>query len=443
MRRKVQDALEQLRVGWPKPSLTSNDPSLDRFSDVHLDEHTLCWLEHDFNHTNPAVTSRPRNINVASLKQLASDCQRPTTCSYEADQNDIQPPLSKHGSFAGRSVDVRLRKSSPVSSLDNRHDWDCDLFNLAESSERGPLYSLTNALINDNGLAEKLSIPTSALHNFLKGLEDGYEDVPYHNSIHASDVLHALSFFLHNSDLSYHLTSVELFAAIIAAAAHDFRHPGVNNAFLINSGHEIAIRYNDKSVLENHHAAETFNLLMKAHADILSGLSRQERFKFRRILIVMILGTDMAHHFSNVTEFKARMEAGLNLQEFEDRLEFLKFMLKCADISNPAQEKSLAFAWAHRITREKLDQGKREVELGIEVNGVSDEESFSTARNQIDFIDFLVYPTLSLLWMFETSLHDTLEPRLKASRDAWCRQLEDEDLSCCSSFSSETRYEAM
>ena len=45
---------------------------------------------------------------------------------------------------------------------------------------------------------------------------------------------------------------------LIAAACHDHEHPGQGNAFLIDTRHELAVRYNDVSVLENHHIASTF-----------------------------------------------------------------------------------------------------------------------------------------------------------------------------------------
>ena len=48
---------------------------------------------------------------------------------------------------------------------------------------------------------------------------------------------------------------------ILAAACHDVDHPGVNNIYLIESRDKLAIRYNDISVLENHHVAITFDVL--------------------------------------------------------------------------------------------------------------------------------------------------------------------------------------
>jgi hypothetical protein len=49
----------------------------------------------------------------------------------------------------------------------------------------------------------------------------------------------------------------------IAAGAHDFEHPGLNNPFLINTKNAYALTYNDISVLENHHIAATFKILLQ------------------------------------------------------------------------------------------------------------------------------------------------------------------------------------
>ena len=56
-------------------------------------------------------------------------------------------------------------------------------------------------------------------------------------------------------------SELEVFAALIAAAVHDVDHPGKNNQFLIETGHELAILYNDNSVLENHHLAMAFRIM--------------------------------------------------------------------------------------------------------------------------------------------------------------------------------------
>ena len=41
----------------------------------------------------------------------------------------------------------------------------------------------------------------------------------------------------------------------LAAACHDFEHPGLTNDYLMKSHHSWAMQYNDRSHLENHHAS--------------------------------------------------------------------------------------------------------------------------------------------------------------------------------------------
>lgn len=84
-------------------------------------------------------------------------------------------------------------------------------------------------------------------------------------------------------------TDAELFGVVLAAVIHDFDHPGVNNAFMINSKSDIAIRYNDISVLENHHLAASFAIMLQEDCNIFSnctdevykeGTVLSERFSF-------------------------------------------------------------------------------------------------------------------------------------------------------------------
>ena len=48
---------------------------------------------------------------------------------------------------------------------------------------------------------------------------------------------------------------------LISCAGHDVAHPGNNNLFEINSQTELALTYNDKSVLENYSLFVLFNFL--------------------------------------------------------------------------------------------------------------------------------------------------------------------------------------
>ena len=77
-------------------------------------------------------------------------------------------------------------------------------------------------------------------------------------------------------------------SAIFAAAIHDVDHPGLTNQFLINTSSELAIMYNDESVLENHHLAVAFKLLQNPDCDIFVNLTKKQRQTLRKMVIDMV-----------------------------------------------------------------------------------------------------------------------------------------------------------
>lgn len=109
-------------------------------------------------------------------------------------------------------------------------------------------------------------------------------------------------------------TPLEIFAALFAACIHDVDHPGLTNQFLINSsklkdsalrlanpilsrltilqfsfpGSELALMYNDESVLENHHLAVAFKLLQNEGCDIFMNIGKKQRQTLRKMVIDMV-----------------------------------------------------------------------------------------------------------------------------------------------------------
>lgn len=123
-------------------------------------------------------------------------------------------------------------------------------------------------------------------------------------------------------------TNLEILAAIFAAAIHDVDHPGLTNQYLINSSSELALMYNDESVLENHHLAVAFKLLQNEDCDIFANLSKKQRQTLRKMVIDMVLATDMSKHMSLLADLKTMVEtkkvAGsgvLLLDNYTDRIQ--------------------------------------------------------------------------------------------------------------------------
>ena len=86
--------------------------------------------------------------------------------------------------------------------------------------------------------------------------------------------------------------------------------------------------YNDESVLENHHLAVAFKLLQSPDCDIFANLNKKQRQTLRKMVIDMVLATDMSKHMSLLADLKTMVEtkkvAGsgvLLLDNYTDRIQ--------------------------------------------------------------------------------------------------------------------------
>ena len=69
-----------------------------------------------------------------------------------------------------------------------------------------------------------------------------------------------------------------------------------------------AVLYNDRSVLESHHAASAWSLLLSdKRYNWLCHLDKAEFKRFRFLVIEAILATDLKRHFELLAEFNAKV----------------------------------------------------------------------------------------------------------------------------------------
>ncbi|XP_045024899.1 cAMP-specific 3',5'-cyclic phosphodiesterase isoform X7 [Daphnia magna] len=284
--------------------------------------------------------------------------------------------------------------------LDEVDRWGIDIFRIAELSSNRPLTAVTYAIFKERGLMNAFKIPDKTLVSFLMTLEDNYgKEVPYHNHFHAADVTQSTHVLLNSPALESVFTNLEIMAAIFAATIHDVDHPGLTNQFLINTSSELALMYNDESVLENHHLAVAFKLLQSPDCDIFSNLNKKQRQTLRKMVIDMVLATDMSKHMSLLADLKTMVEtkkvAGsgvLLLDNYTDRIQVLQNMVHCADLSNPTKPLDIYRRWVSLIMEEFFQQGDREREQGLDVSPMCDRQNATIEKSQVGFIDYIVHP---------------------------------------------------
>uniref|UniRef100_A0A3B4DIR1 Phosphodiesterase n=1 Tax=Pygocentrus nattereri TaxID=42514 RepID=A0A3B4DIR1_PYGNA len=284
--------------------------------------------------------------------------------------------------------------------LEEIHKWGVDIFKISEYSGNRPLTVTMYTVFQERDLLKNFKIPADTFITFMMALEENYRaDVAYHNSIHAADVVQSTNVLLSTPALEAVFTDLEILAALFASAIHDVDHPGVSNQFLINTNSELALMYNDSSVLENHHLAVGFKLLQEENCDIFQNLSKKQRQSLRKIVIDMVLATDMSKHMNLLADLKTMVETKkvtslgvLLLDNYSDRIQVLQNMVHCADLSNPTKPLEIYRQWTDRIMVEFFTQGDRERDRGMEISPMCDKHNASIEKSQVGFIDYIVHP---------------------------------------------------
>ncbi|CAL9693123.1 unnamed protein product [Knipowitschia caucasica] len=284
--------------------------------------------------------------------------------------------------------------------LNDLNKWGLNIFRVAEFSNNRPLSCTMFAIFQERDLLKTFRIPVDTFVTYIMTLEDHYHaNVAYHNSLHAADVTQSTHVLLSTPALDAVFTDLEILAALFAAAIHDVDHPGVSNQFLINTNSELALMYNDESVLENHHLAVGFKLLHEDNCDIFQNLSKRQRQSLRKLVIDMVLATDMSKHMSLLADLKTMVETKkvtssgvLLLDHYTDRIQVLRNMVHCADLSNPTKPLAVYRQWTERIMEEFFRQGDKERERGMEISPMCDKHTASVEKSQVGFIDYIVHP---------------------------------------------------
>uniref|UniRef100_A0A8C5E4D5 Phosphodiesterase n=1 Tax=Gouania willdenowi TaxID=441366 RepID=A0A8C5E4D5_GOUWI len=284
--------------------------------------------------------------------------------------------------------------------LNDLNKWGLNIFRVAEFSNNRPLSCIMFAIFQERDLLKTFRIPVDTFVTYVMTLEDHYHaNVAYHNSLHAADVTQSTHVLLSSPALDAVFTDLEILAALFAAAIHDVDHPGVSNQFLINTNSELALMYNDESVLENHHLAVGFKLLHEDNCDIFQNLSKRQRQSLRKLVIDMVLATDMSKHMSLLADLKTMVETKkvtssgvLLLDHYTDRIQVLRNMVHCADLSNPTKPLAVYRQWTERIMEEFFRQGDKERERGMEISPMCDKHTASVEKSQVGFIDYIVHP---------------------------------------------------
>jgi len=159
------------------------------------------------------------------------------------------------------------------------------------------------------------------LRNYVARIAALYHGVHFHSFEHASHVVLSANSLLHhllgddtvidndnktkrrrNSWKQFNTYGISTrplaqFTFVFAALIHDVQHEGISNRQLVKEGHPLAMRYNDRSILEQNSLSLSFELLMLPEfANLRCAIfaTPEERHSFRSLLIDLVLSTDIS-----------------------------------------------------------------------------------------------------------------------------------------------------
>ena len=301
-----------------------------------------------------------------------------------------------------------------------------DVFLLKDIVGYNNVLPFAGRLILENlGLIDEEILSSEKLDNFLVTVSNTYKkDVLYHNCLHGTDVTQSCYiFFSHsNAEKIANTNVLDLLSIFIASLGHDIGHPGLNNVFHINDSTDIAITYNDISVLENYHASTLFKIIRKTETNIFEKLSYFDYKIIRKRMISEILATDMANHGKVISLIKSKIsidEDGNNFKfnlltgneqtKSDEQQSLLDFMIHIADLAHNTRLFSISLKWVELLSEEFWRQGDLEKKRNLPISFLCDRENSNVPKSQIGFISGFIIPTFDCLSNIFPTLKYTLE----------------------------------
>ncbi len=324
------------------------------------------------------------------------------------------------------------------SGVINYASWNFDVFKYSQVQLVGIMCHIVEPYLRRTMEAGKESpAVVEMLGEFFLEVSHGYESLElphqdvvnnktYHAFYHSVDVLQTTYAILttYHAQEAFAFPKMDLLGLLLAAALHDIEHPGLNNTFQINTESNLAIRYNNISVLENHSAAVTIDMIKRAQ--LLSHLDKADWLRCKSIIIACILSTDMASHFSLVSRVENLLEnsAGsvtLDVTETEKsevHKMLCEYICHCADVSNPCKPWHLSKKWADLVIEEFFRQGDIEESMGLQKSPNMDRDTTDMTVIQMNFIDYVISPLYEQFVVILPALKSVVK-QLSINRSNW------------------------
>ena len=315
--------------------------------------------------------------------------------------NDVNEDKTVFEEEFRQHVQLEVRTHFNLEKLfDDIAKWRFNAFQYFELCGNQMITHFIFRLFHFYDILRKFQVPSVSLKSFCNSIFEGYSSSnPYHNAIHAIDVTHRFNYFIVSGNLLKYISDLDIMAALLASIIHDFQHPGVNNEFLIKKSHAKAIRYNDMSVLENHHLASAFAVLLDPNCDITIDLTEDQYWVLRTSIIKMVMSTDMKMHEETIGAFKNYRGLPNFPNNDKEKQILMNMAMRISDYGNPLQPHDLYFKWMALMMEELYQQGDIEDHLQMDYSApFMNRRETNPYATQLSYIQNIIEP-MAEIWV--------------------------------------------
>ena len=229
-------------------------------------------------------------------------------------------------------------------------------------------------------------------------------------------------------DHTFGITSDPLtqFACLVSALIHDAGHPGVANATLVHEQDPLAVKYNNKSVAEQHSLDLAWDIMMDDdYFELQSCIysNKQEFERFRSIIVNVVMATDLMDKDLGAQR-KARWEAAFNPETSETEEHpsipvnrkatiVLEHLMQASDVSHTMQHWVVFSKWNERLFKEMYQ--------AYEEGRTDKDPSEAWYEGELGFFDHYIIPLakkLETCGVFGVSSHEYLN-YAQSNRREW------------------------
>ena len=181
---------------------------------------------------------------------------------------------------------------------------------------------------------------------FILKIKQTYKTLPYHNWLHAVEVLQFLYFLLIQTNMKKEFNREQTFCLLLSALTHDSYHNGLSSYYNFKANTRISVLFGENSSVELYSYSKIVDLLTE-EKEIYNIVNTPTFWTFMKSLFI---ATDVNMCKETIDEYKA------NKNDLE---QIGKLLLACANLSNVARPTEYALEMSERIYKENINERKR------------------------------------------------------------------------------------